>query len=626
MNREKILWYANRVRSMPPQEILHRFREALEQRRPLPSAVTAGLSGLLAPEPGTLRLLDVWSSISSDVAADFCLSQAQGALSGEISIFGKPWSTITRHWNVDPVSGYEWPSIPAHKIDYRHSAPADPKWTWEVNRLLFLVPVAFAVQAGSIDRKSGTDLITSSVTDWIDHCPVGQGPQWAASIEVAIRSIAMTLAAQAVEDPDPVFLKKVADSVRDHSNWIRRFPSAYSSANNHRVAEISAQLILDSSWTGVLSDSERLQLEQELSVVSRALFSADGIGLEQSPTYAGFSLEFLALVLHCRNWSSEHSRKQISVIVSQASYALAQFTNEDGSLIRYGDDDEGKVVTVAVPASEYAGSLARLCTGRKGVRDQGLITFAEGGISILRFEDDTAETTWTFDHGPLGFGAIAAHGHADALSVSLRSAGVDWVVDAGTYRYHGDRDWRTYFRSSKAHNAPQLDDLDSSVMTGDFNWDPQKRAQGQLLFSQDDGSRVRVQATHDGYQKQGIGTVHRMLERSSDGRYQIVDSHDGDRRLSTGFMFNPNCNVKQTQQGWLISHPNSGMTIELLISGHAAVRLERPEEQVAWFSPTFGVKLPTWRLQATANLRRSEPQVLVFDFILSSSFHQEATP
>lgn len=624
MNRDKILWYANRVRSMPPQEILHRFREAFEQRRPLPSAATARPSGFLAPEPGTLRLLDVWSSLSSEVVSDFCLSQAQAALSGEISVFGHPWSTTTRHWNVDPVSGYEWPAVPAHKIDYRHSAPADPKWTWEVNRLLFLVPVAFAVQAGLIDRKSGTDLITATVTDWIEHCPVGRGPQWAASIEVAIRSIVMTLVAQAVEDPEPVFLKRVAESVRDHSNWIRRFPSAYSSANNHRVAEISAQLILDSSWVGVLSESERLRLEREVAVVSRALFSTDGIGLEQSPTYAGFSLEFLALVLHCRNWSSEQSRRQTSVIVSQASYALAQLTNEDGSLIRYGDDDEGKVVTVAVPSAEYAGSLARLCTGREGVRDQGVITFAEGGISVLRFEDGAAETTWTFDHGPLGFGAIAAHGHADALAVSLRSAGVDWVVDAGTYRYHGDKEWRTYFRSSKAHNSPQLDDLDSSVMTGDFNWDPQKRAQGKLLFSQVDGSRVRLQATHDGYLKQGVGAVLRTLERISDGHYRIVDSHDGDRRLSTGFMLNPTCNVKRTQQGWMISHPNSDMTIELIVSGHGSLRLERPEEQVAWFSRSFGVKVPTWRLQATASRRDSEPQVLNFDFIFSNSFHQEA--
>jgi hypothetical protein len=409
-----------------------------------------------------------------------------------------------------------------------------------VNRLLFLVPIAFALDAGLIERDRAEVFIAETLTDWIGTCRPGYGPQWAASIEVAIRSIAMTIAIQALASPSSDLLELVGKSVGDHAAWIRRFPSAYSSANNHRVAELAALLAMDASWSGILDSRHAAVLEQELAHVSRLLFASDGIALEQSPTYGAFSLEFLALVLKCRNWQDGISRRQIADISATACCALAELTHDDGTLIRYGDDDEGKVVMVAVPEASYSDSIVRLTTGRIAERHDGVLTFADGGLSIFRFEEPAGETTWHFDHGPLGFGQIAAHGHADVLSVSLRAAGADWIVDAGTYRYHGDKSWRTYFRSGRAHNAPQLDSLDSSVMTGDFNWHPHKRAHGRLIASDTDGVRARLTATHDGYQKLGMaGTLTRTVERVAESHYQISDSYNGDHRLSTSFILHP---------------------------------------------------------------------------------------
>lgn len=622
MNSDKVRWYVNRLRSMPRREILHRIREAFEQRKPIRASSGQRLPALAESAAPGSRLLDVWPAFWSPSVAEHCRGRATDALEGTISVFGHSWSTITKAWNLDPVSGYEWPSAQAHKIDYRHSLSVDPKWTWEVNRLLFLIPVAFAVESGEIDRDAGEDLITTTISDWIGRCRPGHGPQWSASIEVAIRSIALTICAQTIQTSSG-FREEVAVSIRDHSNWIKRFPSAYSSANNHRIAEIAALLILDSSWEGILGEAERIRLEKELADVSRALFSADGIGLEQSPTYGAFSLEFLALVLFCHSWSCEKSRNRTAKIVAEASYALAQFTNEDGTLIRYGDDDEGKVVSVAVPDGEYSAALIRLALGRLEVRQCGLLTFADGGISLMRYIDAEAETTWVFDHGPLGFGNIAAHGHADTLAVSLRSAGVNWIVDAGTYRYHGDKKWRTYFRSSKAHNGPQLDGLDSSVMTGDFNWDPQKRAQGKLLSSRAEDSQVSIRATHDGYSRQGLGPVSREVERLGPGHYRITDVSDGDHQLSTGFMINPDCRVQETLGGWRLMHPNSTLQIAVSVTGQSSTNTESLREQTAWFSPAFGEKLPAWRLVATADAGISEHQ-LIFDFKLSRSSHLEA--
>lgn len=545
-------------------------------------------------------------------------------IAGTTRVLGHDWSTAEKNWNADPASSYVWPSSPAHKVDYRHSHGTDPKWTWEVNRLLFLIPVSFAIEANVIEREVGEQFIAGTLLDWISQCDAGCGPQWASSIEVAIRSISMTLALQAISNPDEALTEAVGKSISQHAAWIKRFPSAYSSANNHRVAELAALLLLDASWLGVLEPDKASGLESELLEVCRKLFAADGIGLEQSPTYGAFSMEFLALALQCRQWSDGACRLEALEVLAQASSALAELTNDDGTLLRYGDDDEGKIVTVAVPESKHAESIVRLATGVNGQRSSGLITFAEGGLSLLRYKDFGNETTWLFDHGPLGFGELSAHGHADVLSVSLRSAGIDWIVDAGTYRYHGDKKWRTYFRSSRAHNAPQLAELDSSVMTGDFNWHPHKRAQGRLISAKANEDGFCLEGTHDGYQRQGMGRVCRKLERLSEGHYRVTDSYGHDEQLTTGFMINPDCFVEKTPNGWRISSPDSFLIVNVAVSGQATTGLEVPQDETSWFSPRFGVKRAAWRASAAAAANGQKSQRLIFDFTLSISSDLEA--
>lgn len=593
-------------------------------RLPFKEATNASAPSSNHPSENS-RLADAWEPIWSPSVSDSCRNQATDALGGGISIFGHRWSTTHLRWNNDPVTGYEWPSIPAHQIDYRHSEGADPKWVWEINRLLFLVPVAFAIESAMIERQKGEEFLSSVLHRWITETRVGHGPQWSASIEVAIRSIAMTLAFETLKSPDPSLVEAMGRSIRAHSDWIKRFPSAFSSANNHRVAELAALLLLDASWSDILNEQETVQFEQELSTVSGLLFSRDGLGLEQSPTYAGFSLEFLALTLRCRRWRDERSLSRVQSIVSEAAVAITQLSDENGHLMRYGDDDEGKIVTVVASRDDYSKALVKLAVDDVVCRRRGLLTFAAGGLSLLRFTDLGSETTWLFDHGPLGFGEIAAHGHADTLSVSMRSDGVDWIVDAGTYRYHGDREWRTYFRSSRAHNAPQIANRDSSVMTGDFNWDPRKRAVATLVSSHTDGDSASISATHDGYARQGLAEVTRTVHRIAEGRYQITDSCRTSEKMSTGFMINPACDIERENDSFLITHPDSALILGLRVSGYSECELEKPEHESAWFSPEFGVKMPTWRVCAIARPSDDEQnKQLTFEIELSMKSSREA--
>jgi uncharacterized heparinase superfamily protein len=74
------------------------------------------------------------------------------------------------------------------------------------------------------------------------------------------------------------------------------------------------------------------------------------------------------------------------------------------------------------------------------------------------------------DAGPLGLGSLAAHGHADALSLWASLDGKPLLIDAGTYAYHEDPAWRDHFRSTPAHNTLTLDGKNQSEIHGPFLW------------------------------------------------------------------------------------------------------------------------------------------------------------
>ena len=72
------------------------------------------------------------------------------------------------------------------------------------------------------------------------------------------------------------------------------------------------------------------------------------------------------------------------------------------------------------------------------------IAFPEAGYYVLRSEDPAGRELLRvlFDAAELGFGPIAAHGHADALAFILWARGSEVFVDPGTYDYFSFRRWR----------------------------------------------------------------------------------------------------------------------------------------------------------------------------------------
>ena len=81
---------------------------------------------------------------------------------------------------------------------------------------------------------------------------------------------------------------------------------------------------------------------------------------------------------------------------------------------------------------------------------------------------DDAQVKIVFDTGPLGYLSIAAHGHADALSLLASYGGWPVFVDPGTYSYKPKDVWRDWFRGTLAHNTVTIDSLNQSQIRGPY--------------------------------------------------------------------------------------------------------------------------------------------------------------
>ena len=72
-------------------------------------------------------------------------------------------------------------------------------------------------------------------------------------------------------------------------------------------------------------------------------------------------------------------------------------------------------------------------------------------------------------------------------AVEVRYDGTDVLADPGTYCYHGEPRWRSYFRSTLAHNTIEVGGRDQSTSGGPFLWTRHARSRLIELETDADG-------------------------------------------------------------------------------------------------------------------------------------------
>jgi hypothetical protein len=485
-------------------------------------------------------------------------------------------------WNRDHKREQDTPMTYCSSLDYRDiEETGDCKFVWEPNRHHQLVVLGRAYRASGDTRFA--DAVAEQLDSWLEQNPFGLGMNWRSGLELGIRLINWVWALDLIEESgvvDGALRHRMMDSVSRHIWEIDRKYSRGSSVNNHLIGE-AAGVFVAASYFGNLRGASRWQARSR-EILCREILSQtypDGGTSEQAIGYHLFVLQFfVAAGVTARAtgrdmpesyWSRLEKMFEFLACLSEGGDALPAFGDgDDGYVLDLGSDPRSVKEWLAVGAALFgrndfkvrAGGYAEpveWLLGKPGrqsfeaipeSQDKRIVSraFTDSGYYLLQHGDlDSPDcVSVVFDCGPLGMGALAAHGHADALSFTLRAFGRDVLIDPGTYDYFSYPKWREYFRSTRAHNTVVIDGRDQSEMLGLFLWGC--RAKTECLSWQPTDVGGKATGRHDGYTCLKDSVTHRRMLDLNDRELVVQDDiiADGEHKIEIFFHIAEHCVVK----------------------------------------------------------------------------------
>lgn len=212
-----------------------------------------------------------------------------------------------------------------------------------------------------------------------------------------------------------------------------------------------------------------------------------------------------------------------------------------------------------------------------------------------------------FNSAPLGYLSMAAHGHADALSIILNINGYPIFVDPGTYLYHVSKEWREYFVGTKAHSTICIDDQNQAVHAGDTLW--HNHYECKLVSHYNNESVESVKAEHNGYNR--VKHAREVLFDKQEGSFTIYDeiekSSSTDQKCSLLFHLHPAIKIKMlTMNHFSLTH-ESGIILSVYIDDFPVCSVIKGQEEpkLGWYSGSFMQKVPTNVLYAEKTINKS---------------------
>ncbi|MGW3496853.1 alginate lyase family protein [Streptomyces sp. NPDC001020] len=639
-------WYLRRLSRMGPREVGGRVGDAVRRRlwrsaRPDCPNVTGARFTAVLPA-GTI------AAVPPD-AVKRLIAEADRLMAGHAEFFGVDRDDLADpDWSYDPKTGRRAPWGYAFDVPYRNEdAVGDIKQIWELSRHQYLTVLAAAYAITGNERYA--ERVAEHLRSWWAANAPLRGVHWTSGIELGIRLLSWVWIRRLLDDwpgvaelfeDNPVALHQIWH----HQRWLAAFPSRGSSANNHIIAEAAGQFAAACAF-GWFPSSARLRADA-LRSLERHLRSntfVSGLNRELATEYHGLVLELGLAAVAEADAAGVPVPASIRLVLLRMTDALAAIVDSRLRPPRQGDADDGHGLVVDGAGTDRWASL--LATGDAvfgslawwpevtgtDVRTPLLAAlirpaapavtrptsrpahFADAGLTILR---GPAGIWCRCDGGPHGFLSIAAHAHADALSVEVRHDGVDVLADPGTFCYHGQPEWRQYFRSTLGHNTLQLDGDDQSVSGGPFLWT--RHARSRVLTADISEQGVsRWRAEHDGYRH----SVHRRQVElaASSQELRVVDEVRGPRRaVRLAFHLGPAIAADLVGNRAVLTWTRDGeeRSAVLDLPGQLCWRAHRGETDppLGWYSVGFGRKEPTTTLVGTGSADGAEGFTTVLRF------------
>ncbi len=468
ISAQSVSWYWHRLRAMDGSEIAGRIAEktrALGERKS-----RAQLDGFrLGPvSPETARLLPDPTTAPESLRKGLA-EKAAAIRSGRWKLFGwkevlmqdpPRWDWDALHDRIAPLQNL------AAGLDHRRLASgADPRSVWEINRWSEIV--VLAQNAWLNGRLEDARTVQRWLADWAEKNRCGQGINWTSALEAGLRLINFTWIDELLRFHPDENVRRVQEQlaariVPEHVWWVWRHRSFGSSANNHLLGELAGLVVATRRWPCLMhlsccAEKAWQQMQQQVA----AQFAEDGGNLEQALHYHLFAWE---MAWQTRRAMGGGTPEFVDVMTRAAAYFAAMAHPDEPW--EFGDSDDAEITPLTLDRSravaEWQSWFNRCEEGQSlsfwlghppalpELKEDEWCLFPNSGQAVKRAGPWMAR----FDASPLGFGKMAAHGHLDALHVSLWRGDKAVFVDPGTGAYYSDPELRARLAGWQAHNGP----------------------------------------------------------------------------------------------------------------------------------------------------------------------------
>lgn len=647
-------WYFHRLRAMSPGEVLLRARKKVREKSDALRKRDWASIRLSANDefPAVPAREDIPEDVASALRGD-----VEEILAGRWRAFGKIEIQVDDPpiWHRDYLAGVDLPnSKNAFKLNHR-SLPdgADVKLIWELSRWQQLTRLAMA--GYFLDDEKAARKCILWLEDWVKHNPPYKGWNWTSALESGFRLIQFVwidaLLSEAAEkwafDAELETLRY--EILPPHAFFTWRHRSFGSSANNHLLGEVAGLIAAVVRWPNLAiwcTSLDELQGFWETEVLKQ--FAPDGGNREQALNYHLFSFEFCVIAWTAILAKGTVTTAKIEERLEKAAMFLASVARYEDEW-PYGDSDDATVLPFWLDATRAAwewrewlrdtGRSAALSCWWAGLR-RGQIAprvetleissegpqqrvddwchYTNSGIAIRKVDDWFAR----LDLSPLGYGKTAAHGHLDALHLSLWWRGRAVLIDPGTGAYYGNLEQRDWFASRAAHNGPCLTGADHPSRQGTFLWSSEHSVPA---WRQPDSESLQTEWFVP------TGAIHRRVDllREQKGWRVVDDFLPNDRRAEGEFtvrwQFPPGAVVQRIEdRRFRVELGEDVFRVEaseewetVVVEGHDDDSAERPAAFAGTVSPSFRViaRAPSLLLTAQAG---HKPCVFSTTFLASA--------
>ena len=416
-------------------------------------------------------------------------------------------------WNRNPQTGNAYPVQHHAMMDtFNTGVYGDVKFVWELNRHQFFIEVAKAYFVTRDEKYA------EKIWEWFEsYChqvPHKLGINNTSVLEHAVRIFSWVWTFYFTSASQVWSSARRAELVRRlllEAEMIEENLSYYYSPYNHLIGELAALAFLGTVYpVNSRLRNWRDKYWQEMELQLSKQYHSDGFTVEQATYYHHFTTGFYLQLAILRQQNGLPVSPETWPALEKALEVPMYLTRPDGTLPMIGDIDSARSIYFYQPrpmwdlrafqsigAALFKRADMKLVSGKVSeevlwlLGIDGMATYEgldasepeqksrslpESGYYLMRDGWSESASFCCFDCGEIAHGVYkdetpsAAHGHGDILSFDLTVNGKAVLIDPGFHTYFGPLDWHREFRSSRGHNAIELNGAGQAIHEGRIGW------------------------------------------------------------------------------------------------------------------------------------------------------------